>query len=312
MPTTRVCVVATLLLSSSCATTTTTTTVRSLPTTLSTDASRLLEGCGLVESAYDVEVHCPDGLIVISHRQPRHQEAPFLADAAERGNLQGARTEWSNTSLTIDEGVVPVREARFFAIDGDTDTGSLFGAGRLLAEEREDFWCVGAPEQRDRCLAILTAMLQRATPTSTPTATPLLTPTSTPTATTGRPGSPTTTPAMMGRTLSLPAGCVVEKQQPDRGRYRCGTINLTWHTVADMDDGAAEAEALLSSLPADGEPTTVPCRIGNEPSVCQGTNVVVVGTAWVDGTAVVAACVGNGVDDIRGVVPCRTMMNGAW
>lgn len=117
---------------------------------------------------------------------------------------------------------------------------------------------------------------------------------------------------MMGRAVSLPAPCVVERQQPDGGRYRCGTISLNWHTVADMDEGTAEAEALLSSLPADDEPKNMPCRIVNEPSVCQGTNVVVVGTAWVDGKAVVAACVGNGVDDVRGVVPCRTMMNGAW
>ena len=153
------------LLLGSCATPTTTT-LRSLPTTLSLDAARLLETCGLVESSFAVEVRCPDGVTVISHRQPLALEAPFLADAADRALLLGARLEWFDSSITTDEGPVPVREARFVAVDGDSPVGSLFGVGRLSGEEREDMWCVGSPAQRDRCLTILTAMLQKPSPST--------------------------------------------------------------------------------------------------------------------------------------------------
>jgi hypothetical protein len=292
------------LLSVSCATAPPTT-LRSLPTTLSHDAARLLETCGLVESAFAVEVRCPDGVTVISHRQPVALEAPFLADAADRAHFQGARLEWSDGTITTDEGPVPVREARFIAVDGDTHIGSLFGVGRLLGEEREDIWCVGDPTRRDHCLTILTAMLQK----------PSTVTTSSPTAPTADASGGTRVagqPALVGRALSLPTTCSVERQQPDGGRYRCGSVTLMWHTVTDMDDGANEAEALLSSLPADDEPATLNCRLGYEASLCRGTTAVVVGTAFVDGVAIVGACIGNGADDVRAAAPCRALMNGAW
>lgn len=290
------------LLSVSCATAPPTT-LRVLPTTLSHDAARLLETCGLVESAFAVEVRCPDGVTVISQRQPVALEAPFLADAADRAHLQGARLEWFDSTITTDEGPVPVREARFIAVDGDTHLGSLFGVGRLLGEEREDFWCVGDATRRDYCLTVLTAMLQPATTTSSTTTSPVVDSVGTRAA--GQ-------PALLGRALSLPTSCSVERQQPDGGRYRCGPVALVWHTVADMDDGANEAEAMLSSMPADDEPATLKCRLGYEASICRGTTSVVVGTAFVDGVAIVAACVGDGADDIRAAVPCRTLMNGSW
>jgi hypothetical protein len=238
------------------------------------------------------------------------------------GNTLGARTTWSDRALLTDGGPVPLREARFVAVAGDADVGFLLGLSRDQDAVREDLWCSGeraGGDGIDRCEAILTALLQPqagpatddpAGPRTTSSSTTTTTTTTTP-ATAG--GSARTVPARLrGRALSLPTTCGVQEQDERHGTYRCGDVALSWRVTDDMEAAAGEAEALLASLGSDEEPVPMPCSLGYEASVCRGVPRVVVGTAFVDGVAVIATCVAKDDADARASAPCKTLLNGSW
>ena len=119
-------------------------------------------------------------------------------------------------------------------------------------------------------------------------------------------------PRLMGRSLSLPTSCGVDRQDESHGRYACGGLAMSWHVAASMDDAVAEAEALLSSLPSDAAPAPLPCRLGYEPSVCTATSQIVVSTAYIDGKPVLASCVQSAGVDVRTAPACRIFLNGSW
>lgn len=283
-------------------------TIRALPTTLSTDAAQLLAGCEVLESTWNLEARCGD-LVVTRHAQPPALEATWLGVATDRGYRVGARTTWTDRMLVTDDGPVPLREARFIGVEGDADLGALLGVTRDRGSTREDLWCSADVVTDDvivRCEVILTALLQPPPPTSTVDETPL------PDAPTKATNARVDAPRLRGRALSLPRTCGVQLQDDTRGTYRCLDVTLGWRVADDIDAAATEADALLASLATDEEPTPLPCRFGDEASVCRGTSTVVVGTASIDGLAIVASCVARDGDSALVAAPCKTLLNGGW
>jgi hypothetical protein len=293
-------------------------TLRPLPTTLSTDANRLLEGCQMRDGAFEMELACPDDIVVAQQAQPMGLEATFIGVAVEQALVRGARVAWTDASLVTDGGPVPLRHAAYLAPDG-SDVGFLTGVSRPDGQLRDDLWCSSASTaQLGRCEAILTALLQpqESAPASSTAMTPG--PTGTPheaTTTSTEPGTPPTggTAQLRGRALSLPTTCRIDRQDQTRGVYVCEGHSLAWKVIDDMDQATEEADALFGALPADEDPRPLPCRLGHEAAVCRGTPLVVVGTAFVDGVALFAQCVArDAAVDVMESGPCRALMNGSW
>jgi len=303
-------------------------TLRALPTTLSTDANRLLEGCQMRDGAFQLQIACADDVVIARQSQPLALEATFIGVAAEEAHARGATVVWTELSLATDGGTLPLRQATYLAPDG-SDVGFLSGVSRPRAQLRDDLWCSAvSTTQLGRCEAILTALLQdpgRTPPSPSTTTTPGTasptagTTTTTATTTTSGPGdaapaAPSGVAAQVrGRALSLPTTCRIERQDQTRGVYLCEGHSLAWKVIDDMDQATEEADALFGALPADEEPRPLPCRLGHEAAVCRGTPLVVVGTAFIDGVAVFAQCVARDASvDVLQAGPCRSLLNGGW
>jgi hypothetical protein len=307
------------------AATSATSTLRTLPTHLSADATRLVAGCVVVSEAFDLELRCPDDIVVASQAQATALEQTFLMVASEAATTRNADVIFTDGGLDTDHGPVRMREARYVAGGGD-DVGFLLGVSRPKGTLRDDLWCT-APSlaQRERCVAILTALLQPAgeASSSTPsspaeTAAPLSSasgPPSSSVATVPVPSSPAAAPEMpqMGRRLiALPSSCRITTQDPSHGAYRCAGLALAWKAVVDVDSASAEAEALLASVSTEGDPQPLPCALGVGAS-CRGHAAVVVGVAVVDGVAALAQCVVTDPNvDARRLDACRALLDGRW
>jgi hypothetical protein len=289
-------------------------TLRTLPTTLSTDAARLLAGCQMQDGAFELQVTCPDDVVVARQSQPPALEATFLAVADDEAHARAARVLWTALTLTTDAGPLPLRQAVYLG-DDRSDLGFLSGVSRARGQLRDDFWC-SAPSttQLARCEAILTALLQDpATPPAVSEPAPTPAPPPADDAPTAQVAAGTGGAQMMGRALTLPTTCRVARQEPRAGVYQCEGHSLSWKVIDDMDRAADEADALFSALPTDEEPQPLSCRLGYETAVCRGTGNVVVGTAFIDGVAVFAQCVARDADvDVRQAGPCRALLQGAW
>jgi hypothetical protein len=280
---------------SSCATQKATT-LRLLPTTLADDTIALLAGCDVGSDGENLAVTCPDGVAVNSFRAPAGLLPAFEGTANDIGRDREAPPRWSERTLLLDVGRVALREAHFTTAD-DVVVGVFLASVLPVSGEVQEVWCHGPPDATDRCELILTALLQGMADTGVQDE-----------------SAPTrvATPRLLGRSLSLPTSCGVDKQDNTQGHYACGELAMTWHVASTMDDAAAEAEALLSSIPSDVTPTTVPCRLAYETSVCRATSQVIVGTAYIDGKAIFAACVHPHGIDVRTAPACRIFLGGTW
>ncbi len=277
-------------------TTTPEVTLRSLPTTLPTDAVRLLSGCAMQQSDHDTLITCDDGVTLASHQQAPVFEPAYVAVANDRARLLGADAEWHDGVLVTDTSNVPMREARYTSQADGTDLGALYGISRDVDSARDDIWCIADAQQQQRCRALLTAMLQPRKESGGTT-----------TANTSR-GPP---PSLLGRSLSLPVACIVHVQNKNDGKYQCGAVSIMWRTYDEMEEAATFADGLLASVPADEETAPLPCRLGYQQSVCHGNEAVIVGTAFVDGVPVTASCLST-TDDVRDSSACKSVMNGSW
>ncbi len=268
--------------------------LRSLPTTLSDDTTRLLTGCDVENDDDALTFSCPDGVKVGTMRTVVGLVPVYEVIANDLGNNLEAPPRWQERTLPLDAGSVVVREAAFVNAD-DEVKGTFLASGAPEGHEQQEVWCHGPPGAGPRCEAIITALLQGMTSSSTTTA-----------------PSRVATSRLMGRPLSLPTSCGVLSQDERHGRYTCGALSMSWHVAATMDDAVAEAEALLQSIPSEVTPTPLPCMLGHEASVCRATTQVIVSTAYVDGQAVLASCVQSAGADVRGAKACRILLNGSW
>jgi hypothetical protein len=320
------------------AATSATSTLRTLPTHLSADATRLLAGCVVVSEAFDMELRCPDDVVVASQAQPTALEQTFLMVASEAATARNADVELTDSGLDTDDGPVRLVEARYLDRSGD-DVGFLIGVSRPKGSMRDDLWCAASSlSQRARCVAIVTALLQPAdatTSSSPPTTTTTLAPTPAPTST--QPPSanrqpslstpteagasdpanttgpePPALPQMGRRVIALPSSCRIASQDLSHGTYRCAGLTLTWKAVVDVDSADAEAAALLASVSTEEDPQPLPCAFAGRAS-CRGHGAVVVGVAVVDGVAALAQCVVSDPSlDVRQLEGCRALLDGQW
>lgn len=327
------------VVTASCAGTTSVTrsSMRTLPTHISADAVRLLAGCTVVTETFDLELSCPDDVIVATQSQPTALEQTFLVVASEAAISRGVEVAWTDTLLATDLETVRVREARFVTPGGES-AGFVLGVSRPKGSLREDLWCAApSMDHREWCVALVTALLQPAlvepptAPSRGSTHEPLSpAPTSPSAVATGdestasaapslsasspvTPAQPAVSTPRLGRwDIALPSSCRIVQQDLSAGSYQCPGVALTWRAVIDQEAAEFEAETLLNSFTLDEKPQDLPCRHGRA-AWCRGHSFVVVSVATIDGVAVLSRCVVTETGlDARRLDACRALLAGEW